>query len=264
MVNIYPLFSSSKGNATYIGNEKYGFLIDCGVSCKRICESLKDINVSPSSVKGIFVTHEHSDHINGIRVFSKTFCTPILSSSAILSHLENHELVSSNSKLINIENKRVSFLDYEVTPFQTPHDSIQSFGYNIKTPDNKKICTCTDLGEVTETVHQNLVGSDLVLFESNYDEYMLKNGSYPYMLKKRISSNRGHLSNIDSAREIEKLLKSGTEKIILGHLSQENNTPSKAKETMANELTDFTIDKDYLLTVAPVLFCGEGIELWWQ
>lgn len=263
MARVYPLFSSSKGNATYIGNEKGGILIDSGVSCKMLTQALHDNGLSPKAVQGIFITHEHSDHIKGLKVFTKNFHTPVYAGDKNLDYLLSADHISPNSKAeaITVDGESVECGAYKIHAFSTPHDTRQSNGYRIVTPDLKTITICTDLGNVTENVHQNLCGSDLVLFESNYDELMLQNGKYPYMLKKRIASNRGHLSNKDSAAEIESLLNLGTTRVILGHLSQENNTPVKARDTLLNHLSGFKCGIDYILKIAPVFNEGEVVTL---
>lgn len=263
MARVYPLFSSSKGNAAFIGNEKGGILIDAGVSCKMLTQALLDNWLSPDIVQGIFITHEHSDHIKGLRVFTKNFHTPVFAGAKNLEYLisENHISPLSSINDVEVDGKAFEFCGYEISAFSTPHDTRQSNGYRITTPDLKTISVCTDLGEVTENVHKNLCGSDLVLFEANYDEIMLRNGRYPFMLKKRIASKFGHLSNTDSAAEIESLLNLGTTRIILGHLSQENNTPVKAREAITNQLCNFKCGIDYILKVAPVYNEGEVITL---
>lgn len=264
MARIYPLFSSSKGNATFIGNEKSGILIDSGVSCKLLTQALIDNGLSPTAVQGIFITHEHSDHIKGLKIFTKNYHTPVYAGDKNLDFLISADYISPNSRVEEIgvdDDKPVECGGYQIYAFSTPHDTRQSNGYRINTPDNKTITICTDLGEVTENVHKNVCGSDLVLFEANYDELMLKNGSYPYMLKKRIASNHGHLSNDASGAEIENLLNTGTTRIILGHLSQQNNTPVKAKATIENRLSGFKCGVDYILKVAPVFNEGEVVTL---
>ena len=263
MARIYPLFSSSKGNATYIGNEKGGILIDSGVSCKMLTQALLDNGLSPTMVQGIFITHEHTDHIKGLKIFTKSFHTPVFAGDKNLDYLLSADHISPNSRAeqIEIDGKPVEVAGYKIFAFSTPHDTRQSNGYRIITPDLKTITICTDLGIVTENVHKNLCGSDLVLFESNYDELMLKNGSYPYILKQRIASDRGHLSNNDSAIEIERLINTGTTRVILGHLSQQNNTPVKARETIVNRLSEFKDGIDYILKVAPVFNEGEVVTL---
>ena len=148
----------------------------------------------------------------------------------------------------------------QISAFETSHDTRQSCGYRIETPDGKSCCVCTDLGYVSETVHQNLTGCDMVLLEANYDLEMLRNGPYPFPLKQRIASKKGHLCNNDSAAEIDRLVKSGTTQIILGHLSQENNTPDVAGNTVIRTLTDLIYKRDYILRVAPVETHGEAAE----
>ncbi len=262
MARIYPLFSSSSGNATFIGSREGGILIDAGVSCKRLVNALRLNGLDETSVRAIFVTHEHSDHIGGLKVFTSHRPVPVIASGATLEYLVHSDKVSPACKLIEMADREVIGCGFSVTGFKTPHDAFGSLGYKIRTPDGKVICICTDLGYVTEEIHKQLVGSDLVLLESNYDENMLKNGPYPFSLKQRIASKNGHLSNSDSAREVRSLLDSSTEHIILGHLSQENNTPQVAKNALIRELgEDYAVGIDFDLTVAPVETQGLWVEV---
>lgn len=252
MARVYPLFSSSKGNSTFIGTPQSGILIDVGVTCKKLVEALNYNGIELEAIKAVFITHEHSDHIKGLSVFTKKTKVPVFAQEKTLKYLCDKNCVCKESNLYIISDKPVDLGDMQIHSFPTPHDTEQSCGYVIKLNDGKKITVCTDLGEVTPIVNENLLGSDLVLIESNYDEIMLKNGPYPYFLKNRISSGYGHLSNSDCAKQVKKLVKNGTTRIILGHLSQENNTPLAAENEILNYLTEFERDKDYILKVAPV------------
>ena len=250
MARIYPLFSSSKGNATFIGSRNGGILIDAGVSCKRLCTALCDNEIPPEAIQGIFITHTHSDHIQGLKVFTKKYNIPVFAQETNLIELENKEKVSPNCKLTPMDNCDICIGDFKVHSFETPHDTPASCGYRINTPDGKTVVTCTDLGQITPTIRQNLANADMVLLESNYDEKMLRNGSYPYDLKMRISSNHGHLSNTDCGKQLLTLMKNGTYRFILGHLSQENNTPLIAENSAVAALSEFARNQDYLLMTA--------------
>lgn len=256
MARVYPLFSSSKGNATFVGSPSSGILIDAGVSCKRLSEGLEICGINASAVKAIFITHEHSDHVSGLNVFSKKYNIPVFAQEKTLEGLIRDNRISSNVKASVVTQQGVEIDGMFVKCFSTPHDTEQSCGYRITMPDDKVISICTDLGNITSEVENNLYGSDLVLLESNYDEGMLKNGSYPYYLKKRILSDRGHLANNVCAKMVRKLLEKGTTRVILGHLSQENNTPTVAENTVLNELEGFCRNKDYILSVAPIATSG--------
>lgn len=259
LARIYPLFSSSSANAHFVGTPSGGILIDAGASCKRLVSALLQNDIPASAVSAVFITHDHADHINGLKVFAKTFKVPVYASAGTLDFLAAHDLVSPETELYEIGSGAEAG-GFFVNSYPTPHDAAESVGYKIHTPDGKICCVCTDLGHVTERVDSELRGSDLVLLESNYDESMLRSGPYPYLLKQRIASKVGHLSNSDSAREVRLLIESGTRRIILGHLSRENNTPRVAENTLLRTLgEDFVKNRDYVLTIAPVETQGLGV-----
>ncbi len=259
MARIYPLFSSSKGNSTFIGTERGGILIDCGVSCKRLMAALALNNIPVDAVKAIFITHEHSDHVSGLRQFMNRTGCPVYGQKRTLQRLMDAGKISPASHVIDMTNLTIAAADSEVKCFNTPHDTIQSCGYLIHTADDKLCSICTDLGHVTEEVDSALTGCRLVLIESNYDENMLRMGGYPLFLKQRILSPNGHLSNDDCAAQVGRLIERGTTHFILGHLSQDNNRPTIADRTVESSLSGYVRGKDYLMGVAPVETQGGAV-----
>ena len=251
------MYSSSKGNATFIGSKTAGILIDAGVSCKRLVDGLAMGDIDIKAVKAVFITHEHSDHIAGLLVLTKNFNIPVYAQDKTLISIISKNKISSKVECGIIDDNGIYIGDYYIKCFNTFHDTEQSCGYCIHTPDDKKISVCTDLGVISQEVRSSIIGSDFVLLESNYDKQMLKTGGYPYYLKKRIESDHGHLCNEDSAIMVKELVESGTSRIVLGHLSQENNTPSKALECSLKELSQYKRDSDYILDVAPVVATGK-------
>ena len=259
MARIYPLFSSSKGNSTFIGTEKGGILIDCGASYKRLSTALSINNIPISAVQAVFITHEHSDHVSGLKMLTKKTGIPVYGQKRTLQRLCDNDKRSPESPVIDMSNTAINCAGSEVVCFNTPHDTIQSCGYRIRTEDDKLCAVCTDLGHITEEVDKALTGCRLVLLEANYDDLMLRTGPYPLYLKERILSPNGHLSNDDCGAQVRKLIESGTSYIILGHLSQDNNKPYIADKTVEKCLTGMERGKDYMLGVAPVETMGGAV-----
>lgn len=251
MARFCSLFSSSSGNCTYIGSADGGILIDAGVSAKQIGLKLDCIGVDPFSIGAIFVTHEHSDHIKGLRVFASKYNIPVYASAGTIGELERLGVVNGRFQLNPIEDI-IFTAGMKTERFRTSHDVAESCGYIITTSDDRKIAVATDTGIVTDEMRNALAGSDLVLLESNHDIGMLRNGEYPYLLKRRILSDRGHLSNIACSEFAVELVKSGTTRLVLGHLSRENNIPELAFQTSKSALdcAGAVEYRDYLLQVA--------------
>ena len=261
MSKIFPLCSSSSGNSTYIGSQYGSILIDAGTSFKNICENLAITNTSPADIKAVAITHEHTDHIKGLKTFLNRTSAKLVASLQTAEKLIESGLVPTKTEVIIIDQNPVEIGGMSLSRFETSHDCDGSSGYTVILPDNKKIAVCTDLGIITNTVRQNLLGSDLVLLESNHDVTMLKNGPYPPQLKVRILSDKGHLSNNVCANELKNLLQNGTKRFILGHLSQHNNTPLIAKACAEASLFDIGAKNgnDYILTVAKP--CNNGVTI---
>lgn len=260
MARIYPLFSSSKGNSVFIGSASSGILIDAGVTYRRLLEGLHTCGLEISAVKGIFITHEHSDHIKGLSMLTKSCGIPVFGQGKTLRSLIDANAIAANTQIHELTGE-VAVGDMRITAFDTPHDTVQSCGFRIITADNHICAVCTDLGHISRSVEEGLAGCELVLLEANYDDAMLLKGPYPPYVKTRIRSDNGHLSNSACAAHSKKLIESGTTRIILGHISQENNTPSLAENAVAAALSEYRRDKDYILKVAPVATSGEMLVL---
>ncbi|WP_252216695.1 MBL fold metallo-hydrolase [Clostridium sp. VAP41] len=247
------LYSGSSGNSMFIASEKSKILIDAGLPGKRIDEALKSINQSPNDLDGIFVTHEHSDHIKGVGVLSRKYDIPIYANSNTWNAMESliGKIKEHNIKVID-KRSVTQIKDLDVKAFNIPHDSISPMGYTIANKD-KKVSVATDLGTFTKEIYDNIKESEIILLESNHDVSMLKYGPYPYSLKRRILSEIGHLSNDDCGEAIVEILKNGfNKKVILGHLSSTNNQPDLAYQTVVNVLRENGINEknDITLTMA--------------
>lgn len=254
MARICTLFSGSSGNASFVAGETGGIVIDAGVSCKRMTEALKSLHIAPDEVRGILVTHEHSDHISGLTVFLKKTGADLYASEAVLSHLISQNCIPAGIRTIPVSPGCSFEIDgVEVKGFPISHDSVGALGYRMTMPDGRVAAYATDMGEADDTAVQSLTGADLVVIEANYDPLMLAGGSYPYVLKKRIMSKYGHLSNLECSKLAAKLVASGTTRLMLAHLSKENNTPEIAYEAVNAGLNreGMVLGVDYTLTVAP-------------
>ncbi len=263
MAFAYSLCSSSKGNSTYIGDEKNGILVDAGLSLRSFKQKMDFRGIDYSAVKGIFITHEHTDHIKGLKTIGKLLNVPIYSSRKTIEHMIKNDMLPQGGKAIELNKKVADMGDMGVTSFTTPHDSVHSLGFRMQFNDGKVAVVCTDLGCITDEVSQSIMGSNFILLESNYDDQMLKMGAYPPFLKHRISSTVGHLSNVDCAKTLVDLLHSGTTKFMLGHLSEQNNLPQLAMKSALDELikTGSELNRDYILSVASAQCTGDVVEI---
>ncbi|MBR2454658.1 MAG: MBL fold metallo-hydrolase [Clostridia bacterium] len=252
MAKFCPLFSSSSGNSIYIGGGENSILIDIGVSAKQTEQALFNIGVDADSIRDIFITHEHSDHIKGIKVFTKKHKARLHMTAGTYEALVKTDALDNAEECSIITSDGVDVGCMLVRPFATSHDASESCGYTIELANGRKMSVATDLGVMTDTVLENLKGSDLVMLESNHDVNMLQCGGYPYILKRRILGVKGHLSNDACAETLVKLIESGTTRFFLGHLSRENNIPQLAYQTSVSALTmaGATEGEDYYIRVA--------------
>lgn len=253
MARFCSLFSSSSGNCTYIGTANDGILIDAGVSAKKITEALAARDIDAKNLRAIFVTHEHTDHTNGIRVLASKHNIPVYATGGTLDGLEESGVLNGKFPCDIIEKGGIEICGMHIKPFHTPHDSNESCGYTVMMPDDRKISVATDIGHMTQEIYDAIFRSDLILIESNHDIGMLKNGDYPYHLKRRILSDIGHLCNESCAEAVKLLLERGTPRFFLGHLSEHNNIPDLAYRTTYAALTEMGAKEgtDYVLQVCP-------------
>lgn len=252
MAKFYPMFSSSKGNSTYIGTSEGGVLVDVGVSCKQICEALSLAGIDLKKIDAVLITHEHSDHIKGLKTFLKKTGAKLIASYDTVSALKTMGLIDDNTNVIYAdEEKEIAVKDMIIKRFPTSHDCQGSSGYTVSF-GGIKTAVCTDTGILTDEIRQNLEGSKLVMLESNHDPVMLRLGPYPPELKVRIGSEKGHLANADCADEIKRLYSKGTTHFVLAHLSENNNTAEKASSAARAALMDLGAkqNEDYILYVA--------------
>lgn len=247
------LYSGSSGNSMFVASDKAKILIDAGLPGKKIDMALQEINQDPKDLNGIFITHEHSDHIKGIGVLSRKYDIPIYANADTWSAMEGSigKIKEYNIKVID-KRSDTEINDMNIKAFNIPHDAVAPMGYTVST-SKKSISVATDFGTFTKEIYDNIKDSEIILLESNHDVNMLKFGPYPYTLKRRILSEIGHLSNDDCGSAIVELSKrSSNKKIILGHLSNTNNQPDLAYQTVLNVLNENGIkqNQDIILTMA--------------
>ena len=238
-MRVCVLSSGSKGNTTYIESDNAKILIDVGNSAKYVKEKLEDIGTNPSDINAILITHTHVDHIKGLKVFAKKYNVPVYITDIMLKSLDflDNYVILSDEFDIN---------DIHITAIKTSHDAPDSRGY-IVTSGEKSIVYITDTGYINRKYFDILKNRNIYIMESNHDIEMLNNGSYPFNLRQRILSDKGHLSNYDSAKYLSSFIGDNTKYIMLAHLSEDNNTEELAYETLDNRLKEENIHVDKII-----------------
>lgn len=248
-MRLLSISSGSSGNCIYVGNRDTHILVDAGIPLKRIEEGLDTIGLTPSDIDALFITHEHSDHISALGTVSKRYHIPIYATSGTYDELLN------GKKSVNVEpdlfsevrpDCSFSLKDLTVSPIRVSHDAADPVCYRFfdntgetgTVGDRTSAAVCTDLGFYDDYIVDSLLGVNALLLEANHDTRMLEAGPYPYFLKRRISGEKGHLSN-DSAGELLSALmkKNSLKSVLLGHLSKENNYAALAYETVRMQLS---------------------------
>ncbi len=255
-MDFFSIASGSSGNCICIGDDNTHVMIDAGISGKRIEAGMNTYDYTTGDMAAILVTHEHSDHVSGLGVVARRYGIPIYATEATIAALQQSKSLGQiDPGLFNVIRPDQDFEigSLSIHPFSISHDAADPVAYRVS--DTKsKVAVCTDLGYYDDYIVENLTGLDALLLEANHDVHMLEVGGYPYELKMRILSERGHLSNETSGKLLGQILHDDIRHIFLGHLSNENNYPDLAYETVQLEVTmnkDIPYNgKDFDITVA--------------
>lgn len=246
MVEYAVLASGSRGNSTYLSIGGLKLLIDCGLSCKGVEQRLAGIGVNPDEIDAVLLSHEHHDHVRSIHTFCRRHETPLISTEKTFRAARLEEKKLDCFMPIQVGRVCTELNGVEIFPCPLPHDAVEPVGF-ILAADGLRISVITDLGYPTDLVAHEIRGSDVLIMESNHDPHMLKMSGYPWELKQRIMSRRGHLSNGDAADLIARSVGDNTRKVILAHLSEENNHPDIAVMTTMQKLNGRTIELEVAL-----------------
>lgn len=244
-MRMYPIASGSSGNSIYIGSSNTHILVDAGISKKRIEDGLKGAGLKGGDIDAILITHEHADHIQGLGVFCRKYPVPVYGTAATLRQIQLNSSLGYIPPELFIEitpDREFTLGDICVNSMRISHDAADPVAYSFKRGD-KRMAIATDMGVYDDYVVERLKGMDVLLVEANHDIRMLQVGPYPYQLKQRILSERGHLSNETAGRLLSNIACDRLKTIILGHLSKENNLPELAYETVRLEIE--TGDNEY-------------------
>lgn len=260
MAKIVPLFSGSKGNSYFIGSSGEGVLIDAGRSCKQLEQALELNNIKTSSIGAIFITHEHSDHCSGLKIFAKRHGIKVYASLGTMLAMQDKNYIDSNV-LTDVITDSVTVGNMQINRCNTPHDARESCCYQVVTADDRRAVVATDIGKMTDEIRSIIINSDLAVVESNHDIKMLQNGPYPYVTKQRILSDTGHLSNDACATELVNFVKNNTLRLMLGHISENNNLPALALNTSLEALAKQGMKNniDFTLQTVPPETLGKSV-----
>ncbi len=237
-MRLCSIASGSSGNCIYVGSDSTHLLIDTGISGKRIESGLNDLELTGRDIDGILVTHEHADHISGLGVMLRKYQIPVYATKGTIEYMLNSKSLGNVNPSLFFEIKRderFTIKDLTINPMGISHDAVDPVAYRVSY-GTKKVAVCTDIGVFNDYTVESLRGMDALLIEANHDVNMLQVGPYPYPLKQRILGDRGHLSNENCGRLLSRILHDNMQGILLGHLSQENNLPELAFESVRMEI----------------------------
>lgn len=238
-MRLCSIASGSSGNCIYVGSDSTHLLVDTGISKKRIEESLAELQITGDDLNGILITHEHSDHIQGLGVFCRRYGVPIYATRGTIAGICACKTLGKMPEGLFREitgDETFDIGDMTIKPFAISHDANEPTGFRIE-KGKKSVAVATDLGIYDDYIVECLKDLDAVVLEANHDTHMVEVGPYPYPLKRRVLGDHGHLSNEMSGRLLCSILHDNMKQIVLGHLSKENNFPELAYETVKLEVT---------------------------
>lgn len=262
MLKAATLASGSSGNCAVVSDGQVHILIDAGISARRITTGLRSLGLDPAKVAGILITHEHTDHIGGIDVLCRQIGADLFTAEPTARQICYRRAGLERRFQVFEPGERFAIGDLIIGTFSTSHDCASPVGYTVES-GGSKLALCTDTGVVTPQALESVLGCDLLIGECNYDVDMLRAGPYPPYLKERILGQRGHLSNEMGAELAARAVQSGTKRVVLAHLSKENNTPRLALDAAerAMEAIGAKPGRDMILTAAPRSECSGWMEV---
>ncbi len=240
MLRTSVLSSGSKGNANLIFTDDTYLLLDAGLSAKRIFTAMEEIDVEPSKLNGIIISHEHSDHVNGAGIISRKLNIPIFFSEQTYSYCYKKIGKLNQAPVFFNVGDSFSIRDINITSFASSHDAIDSSNFIFQQVNNEqqKLAIATDLGFATKLLLEKIKEATTLILESNHDEVILLTGSYPWELKQRVKSSKGHLSNKQAVAVVSQIIHNRLNNLVLAHLSEKNNTPELALKEMSSYLNE--------------------------
>lgn len=254
MLNFISFGSGSSGNCYLIYTETFGLIIDMGIGPRILKKHFVNYGLSMNIIKAVLLTHDHADHVKAVGAISSSLHLPVYATKETFHGVRRNYSVHKKIESINehvIEKSKTFYMDdFIITPFAVPHDSSDCVGYEIVYKD-KTFCLMTDVGHITDEMKRYIAKCNYLVIEANYDGEMLQHGRYPQFLKDRITSGNGHSSNVECANAIINNASENLEHIWLCHLSEENNNPDVARNTIEQMLNgaDKVIGRDFNLTV---------------
>ncbi len=228
MMRICALGSGSSGNCIYIGDENSALLLDAGFSAKEILKRLKEAGLDPALIKGVVVTHEHSDHAKGVGVISRKLKIPVYISAKTFGKISH--FVGDISEVVHFNaGEDFEAAGLSVLSFATPHDAVDPCAFQFRT-NGTKVAVVTDVGTTSMLIEERIKDVDYLMIEANHNREMLMAGPYPWELKQRVASRKGHLSNEDSGKLVKKVAHPNLQGVTFAHLSETNNNPNLVRQ----------------------------------